>query len=217
MGWSNHAAQVFFLAFMYWLSGSFLLLRTILMTTSAPVSRATLEETVRWRLMSVCLVLVRMEEHVLTLLMGTTATAAVNFRWVLECLDNAIAIIILMRPNKYYTLSTWHFQGENCETDLNRCRSNPCTNGGTCVNLPDDFRCSCAPGFTGSDCSVEVDWCELSPCLHGNCSVSTYNHCHIYTAVTVTTYQCEQLPWHNTCSAHRTVYLQSWCFLLEFA
>ena len=50
------------------------------MTTSAPVRRATLEETVRWRLMSVCLVLVRMEEHVLTLLTGITATVAVSFR-----------------------------------------------------------------------------------------------------------------------------------------
>ena len=50
------------------------------MTTSAPVGLATLVGTVRWRLMSVCLVLVRMEGHVLTLLMGTTATAAVSFR-----------------------------------------------------------------------------------------------------------------------------------------
>ena len=50
------------------------------MTTSAPVGLATLEETVRWRLMSVCLVLVRMEEHVLILLMDTAATAAMSFR-----------------------------------------------------------------------------------------------------------------------------------------
>ena len=51
------------------------------MTTSAPVSRATLEGTVRWRLMSVCLVLVRMEGHVLTLLMGTAATAQLTLRY----------------------------------------------------------------------------------------------------------------------------------------
>ena len=46
-----------------------------------PVSRATLEETVRWRLTSVCLVLVRMEGHVLTLLMSTTATAQLTLRY----------------------------------------------------------------------------------------------------------------------------------------
>ena len=51
------------------------------MTIAAPVSRATLEETVRWRLMSVCLVLVGMEEHVLTLLTGTTATAQLTLRY----------------------------------------------------------------------------------------------------------------------------------------
>ena len=50
------------------------------MTTSVPVSLATLEGTVRWRLMSVCLVPVRMEEHVLTLLTGTAVTVAVSFR-----------------------------------------------------------------------------------------------------------------------------------------
>ena len=54
-------------------------LRSILMTTSVPVGLATLVGTVRWRLMSVCLVLVRMEEHVLTLLTGIAVTVAVSF------------------------------------------------------------------------------------------------------------------------------------------
>ena len=50
------------------------------MISFVPVGLATLVGTVRWRLMSVCLVLVRMEGHVLTLLTGTAATAAVSFR-----------------------------------------------------------------------------------------------------------------------------------------
>ena len=54
--------------------------RTTSVTTSAPVSRATLGGTVRWILTSVCLVLVRMEGHVLTLLTGTAVTVAVSFR-----------------------------------------------------------------------------------------------------------------------------------------
>ena len=70
--WAPFSSVTFF-----WLSFYF---RIYLMIITVPVSRATLEETVRWRLMSVCLVLVRMEGHVLTLLMGTTATAAVSFR-----------------------------------------------------------------------------------------------------------------------------------------
>ena len=51
------------------------------MTTSVPVGLATLVGTVRWRLMSVCLVLVRMEGHVLTSLMGITATAQLTLRY----------------------------------------------------------------------------------------------------------------------------------------
>ena len=70
--WAPFSSVTFFYLSFYF--------RIYLMTTSVPVSRATLEETVRWRLMSVYLVLVRMEEHVLTLLMDTTATAAVSFR-----------------------------------------------------------------------------------------------------------------------------------------
>ena len=52
--------------------------RTTFVTTSAPVSRGTLGGTVRWILTSVCLILVRMEGHVLTLLTGTAVTVAVS-------------------------------------------------------------------------------------------------------------------------------------------
>ena len=62
------------------------------MTIVAPVSRATLEETVRWRLMSVCLVLVRMEEHVLTLLMGTAVTAQLTLRYVVHALHFLLCV-----------------------------------------------------------------------------------------------------------------------------
>ena len=66
------------------------------MITTAPVSLATLEGTVRWRLMSVCLVLVRMEEHVLTLLMGTTATAQLTLRY---CMRSTLPYLEI----KFYT------------------------------------------------------------------------------------------------------------------
>ena len=68
------------------------------MTTSVPVSRATLEETVRWRLMSVYLVHVRMEEHVLTLLMGTAATAQLTLRYVVHAVH---FLLLVMKMYKY--------------------------------------------------------------------------------------------------------------------
>ena len=36
----------------------------------------------------------------------------------------------------------------------NECRSNPCNNGGTCVDELSSFSCLCAPGFRGDSCHM---------------------------------------------------------------
>ena len=63
-------------------------------------------------------------------------------------------------------------QGNDCEIDLNLCRSSPCMNGGTCTNSPNTYSCACLPSFTDLDCSVELDACVSSPCVNGTCVVS---------------------------------------------
>jgi len=42
--------------------------------------------------------------------------------------------------------------GTACDDDVNECLSNPCINGGTCVDGPSQFRCLCAPQFHGVHC-----------------------------------------------------------------
>lgn len=42
------------------------------------------------------------------------------------------------------------YQGVNCEYDVNECQSNPCRNGGTCINMVNHFYCSCPPGTKGT-------------------------------------------------------------------
>ena len=37
-------------------------------------------------------------------------------------------------------------------SDINECESNPCQNGGTCVDSVNDFMCFCHIGFTGLQC-----------------------------------------------------------------
>ena len=37
----------------------------------------------------------------------------------------------------------------------------PCMNGATCLNLPGDYNCTCAPGYEGLNC----DMGELPPPL----------------------------------------------------
>lgn len=40
-------------------------------------------------------------------------------------------------------------------TDIDDCAINPCLNNGTCVDLVNDYNCSCADGFSGRNCSVK--------------------------------------------------------------
>ena len=38
--------------------------------------------------------------------------------------------------------------------DIDECASNPCMNGGTCIDEVNSFSCSCIPGYTDSTCSI---------------------------------------------------------------
>lgn len=63
---------------------------------------------------------------------------------------------------------------QKCEGDVNECLSNPCSAAGTqaCVQLVNDFRCDCLPGFAGHLCDKKVELCHDSPCHNGGvCSV----------------------------------------------
>lgn len=41
------------------------------------------------------------------------------------------------------------------------CRSNPCQNGGTCVDMYNDFVCKCTPNWDGKSCSTDVNECAM--------------------------------------------------------
>jgi hypothetical protein len=45
---------------------------------------------------------------------------------------------------------------------LNKCRSSPCKNGGTCVNSPGKYVCQCPPGFIGVNCQTGMTHFALS-------------------------------------------------------
>uniref|UniRef100_A0A8C9EV35 Crumbs cell polarity complex component 2 n=1 Tax=Pavo cristatus TaxID=9049 RepID=A0A8C9EV35_PAVCR len=59
------------------------------------------------------------------------------------------------------------FAGETCLTNINECESQPCQNGGHCVDLVDGFLCHCLPGYSGVECAVNINECEEGPCKNG--------------------------------------------------
>ena len=38
--------------------------------------------------------------------------------------------------------------------DYDECASDPCVNGGTCLNLINTFQCSCPDGYAGEECNI---------------------------------------------------------------
>ncbi|CAH1240004.1 SVEP1 [Branchiostoma lanceolatum] len=53
---------------------------------------------------------------------------------------------------------------------VNECASNPCMNGGSCVDHINTFTCLCTPGYSGINCQIELNKCgpNNAPCDH-NC------------------------------------------------
>jgi len=63
-----------------------------------------------------------------------------------------------------------------CYFAVNECLSSPCSSPGTlaCVQLVNDYRCDCKPGYGGHLCEKKVDLCHNSPCQNGGvCSVKS--------------------------------------------
>uniref|UniRef100_A0A0M3HKS9 EGF-like domain-containing protein n=1 Tax=Ascaris lumbricoides TaxID=6252 RepID=A0A0M3HKS9_ASCLU len=53
------------------------------------------------------------------------------------------------------------YTGQMCEVDLTPCVSRPCPPGVQCVNLHNDFYCSCPHGFTGKTCQLRGQLCII--------------------------------------------------------
>ncbi|KAJ7370855.1 biological adhesion [Desmophyllum pertusum] len=84
--------------------------------------------------------------------------------------------------NHVFTLDRYDGLGHTMATlkdaiikEADPCSMNPCSNGGTCLNLPEgNYTCSCKPGWTGKHCEVSGSPCVLSPLPchnNGNCTV----------------------------------------------
>eukprot|EP01049_Picozoa_sp_SAG25_P012807 SAG25_NODE_1821_length_2292_cov_2.689922_2_plen_404_part_01 len=86
------------------------------------------------------------------------------------------------------------YNGTNCQSDVNECDSSPCRNGAVCTDSTsinstvsvNNYRCSCATGFTNGLCTYTVISVYQAACsvhessnssaLSGNCDVDV-NEC----------------------------------------
>ena len=57
------------------------------------------------------------------------------------------------------------FSGENCTENIDDCASEPCLNGGSCVDGVAEYMCLCVPGYTGLNCEHNIDECGSNPCV----------------------------------------------------
>ncbi|VDK87508.1 unnamed protein product [Litomosoides sigmodontis] len=54
-------------------------------------------------------------------------------------------------------------------------RTNPCLNGGRCVDELNGYHCECLVGFTGRQCATNIDECESLPCENGASCIDHVN------------------------------------------
>ena len=59
------------------------------------------------------------------------------------------------------------FMGSDCGIDIDECATEPCLNGGSCVDGVNGFSCECAEGYFGFDCATAMNPCATFPCENG--------------------------------------------------
>uniref|UniRef100_A0A1A8LWM7 Delta-like protein n=2 Tax=Nothobranchius pienaari TaxID=704102 RepID=A0A1A8LWM7_9TELE len=59
------------------------------------------------------------------------------------------------------------FSGVNCDSEVRECDSEPCLNGGHCLDSESGYTCVCPKGFEGPLCEHKVLTCVDRPCFHG--------------------------------------------------
>lgn len=96
----------------------------------------------------------------------------------------------LMRHNTIANLQLIRLAhtGKYCEKDIDECLSDPCANGGQCVDQLNNFTCHCPPPYYGRMCELVKDPCEDVPC-HNNATCLASRDLVSYTCSCLTGYE----------------------------
>ncbi|XP_071498142.1 fibropellin-3-like [Diadema antillarum] len=76
--------------------------------------------------------------------------------------------------------------------DIDSCfETNPCQNGGTCLDGFFDYSCMCPAGYSGSNCETDIDECMSDPCMNGGTCIDGINGFTCMCALDFTGNRCE--------------------------
>lgn len=88
-----------------------------------------------------------------------------------QCINNGTCVNL---PNGRFTcMCPPKFTGVYCEYEQKACLSDPCLNGGLCIEKQDPldfgYTCQCSLGCEGARCEFVADVCKSNPCKSGAC------------------------------------------------
>lgn len=105
-----------------------------------------------------------------------------------------------------------NYSGTYCEISLDACRSMPCQNGATCVNVGADYVCECVPGYAGQNCEIDINECASLPCQNGGLCIDGIAGYTCQCRLGYIGVNCEEVGfcdlegmWYNECNDQVTI------------
>ncbi|XP_077865931.1 uncharacterized protein LOC100375718 [Saccoglossus kowalevskii] len=99
----------------------------------------------------------------------------VNYCATRPCLNDGICYNNTYHDG-YVCICQAGFAGGQCEIDIYECYSDPCQNGGVCLDGVFSYTCDCTDtGYEGEHCEVDIDEClHDQPCQNGGLCFNRY-------------------------------------------